>query len=121
MQVLTPDDLMAGARPDGERVVVFDDDHYYMGGVLAELLARERPFASRWSRPRPRVSDVDGGTMEQHRIQKRLLEAGVTAMTTHTLVSARAGLGDASPAPTPSTSSELRLRRACAGHGAAAE
>jgi hypothetical protein len=22
-------------------VVLFDDDHYYMGGVLAELLARE--------------------------------------------------------------------------------
>ena len=41
VQVLTPDDLLAGARPDGERVVVFDDDHYYMGGVLAELLARE--------------------------------------------------------------------------------
>jgi len=36
-----PDDLMAGTRPRGHRVVLFDDDHYYMGGVLAELLATE--------------------------------------------------------------------------------
>ena len=41
MQVLTPDDLMSGARPRGKNVVLFDDDHYYMGGVLAELLAGE--------------------------------------------------------------------------------
>ncbi len=30
---------MAGKLPRGKRVVVWDDDHYYMGGVLAELLA----------------------------------------------------------------------------------
>ena len=40
-EVLSPDDIMAGARPRGQRVVVFDDDHYYMGGVIAELLAKE--------------------------------------------------------------------------------
>ncbi len=34
-QVFTPDDLMAGRMPSGP-VVIFDDDHYYMGGVLAE-------------------------------------------------------------------------------------
>jgi len=33
--VLTPDDLMDGRVPEGP-VVIFDDDHYYMGGVLAE-------------------------------------------------------------------------------------
>src|SRR3954470_24194387 len=38
---LTPDDLMAGRRPEGEHVVIFDDDHYYMGGALAELLVSE--------------------------------------------------------------------------------
>ena len=35
--VLTPDDVMDGAVPDGT-VIVFDDDHYYMGGVIAEKL-----------------------------------------------------------------------------------
>lgn len=33
--VLTPDDIMAGQVPTGA-IVIFDDDHYYMGGVLAE-------------------------------------------------------------------------------------
>ena len=39
--MLTPDDVLAGVRPAGERVLLYDDDHYYLGGVLAELLARE--------------------------------------------------------------------------------
>ena len=38
-KVFTPDDLMEGRMPGG-RVVIYDDDHYYMGGVLAELLAQ---------------------------------------------------------------------------------
>ena len=38
-RVFTPDDLMEGKIPQG-RVTVFDDDHYYMGPVLALLLAR---------------------------------------------------------------------------------
>ena len=37
--VLTPDDLMDGRVPQGP-VVVFDDDHYYLGGVLAEACVR---------------------------------------------------------------------------------
>ena len=90
MPVLTPDDLMAGRMPAGERVVLFDDDHYYMGGVLAELLAAAG-HAVTLVTPEARVSDWTQATMEQHRIQKRLLEAGVTAMTTHTLVSAARG------------------------------
>ena len=42
LPVFTPDDVMDGRLPSGE-VVVFDDDHYYMGGVIAELLAQGRP------------------------------------------------------------------------------
>ena len=38
--VFTPDDVFAGRRLDGP-VVIFDDDHYYMGGVLAEKLRLE--------------------------------------------------------------------------------
>ena len=38
MPVYTPDDLMAGGGPVGGRVVIYDDDHFYMGSVLAELL-----------------------------------------------------------------------------------
>ena len=43
IQILTPDDVMAGTELDGGRVVVYDDDHYYLGGVVAEALARQRP------------------------------------------------------------------------------
>ena len=35
--VFTPDDVLAGAILDGP-VVIYDFDHYYMGGCLAELL-----------------------------------------------------------------------------------
>ncbi|WP_278255368.1 FAD-dependent oxidoreductase [Nocardioides convexus] len=35
-QVLGPDDVFAGRLPSGRKVVVYDDDHYYLGGVLAE-------------------------------------------------------------------------------------
>ena len=53
--VLTPDDLMAGWRPSGSRVVVYDDDHYYLGGVLAELLQNEG-FEVEIITPAPQVS-----------------------------------------------------------------
>ena len=36
-RIFTPDDIMTGHLPEG-RVVVFDDDHYYMGAVIAERL-----------------------------------------------------------------------------------
>ena len=34
-QVFSPSDIMNGLCPEGGKVVVFDDDHYYMGGVMA--------------------------------------------------------------------------------------
>ncbi len=44
MPLFTPDDLMAGKLPNdaaGKDVVIYDDDHYYMGGVMAELLVEK--------------------------------------------------------------------------------
>ena len=38
--VYTPDDLAAGLVPDGP-VLVYDFDNYYLGGVIAEDLARK--------------------------------------------------------------------------------
>ena len=44
--VLTPDDIMDGAQPEGP-VLIFDDDHYVMGSLMAEHLralgARRHP------------------------------------------------------------------------------
>jgi dimethylamine/trimethylamine dehydrogenase len=88
---LTPDDLMAGARPQGDRVVLFDDDHYYMGGVLAELLAREGRAVT-FVTPAARVSEWTVNTMEQGRIQRRLIELGVEVVVSQTLVAAAPGV-----------------------------
>jgi len=74
-RVLTPDDLMAGKLPTG-KVVVFDDDHYYMAPVLAHLLARNgaevcyvtsEGQAGAWSHY----------TGEQHATHTAMLAAGI--------------------------------------------
>ncbi len=70
------DELLAGHRPDGTRVTVFDDEHYYMGGVLAELLARAGHDVTLVT-PESKVSSWTVNTMEQTRIHRRLVEAGV--------------------------------------------
>ncbi len=75
--IVTPDDLMAGKRPDGDRVVVFDDDHFYLGGVLAELLAREGKQVTLLT-PAAEASVYMHLTMEQRLVQRRLIECGVT-------------------------------------------
>jgi dimethylamine/trimethylamine dehydrogenase len=89
MQVLTPDDVMTGMRPRGPKVVVFDDDHYYMGGVLTELLVSEGCDVTIVT-PEARVSEWTMNTMEQHRVQKRLIEMGVTIHVTHAVTSVAA-------------------------------
>ncbi len=90
VELLTPDDLLGGARPSGERVVVYDDDHYYLGGVIAELLVAERRSVTLVT-PEARVSAWTENTMEQHRVQKRLLELGVEVRVAETVAGARAG------------------------------
>ena len=73
LPVFTPDDVMDGRLPAGGRVVVFDDDHYYMAGVIAELLVRngcEVTFVT----PEALASSYTQNTSEQSLIQRRLLE-----------------------------------------------
>ncbi len=89
-EVLGPDDLFAGARPRGREVVVFDDDHYYLGGVLAELLAREG-YGVTVVTPAPLVSAWTVNTLESGRIHARLLRAGVTLRTSRTLTAVGPG------------------------------
>ena len=84
LPVMTPDDLMAGDLPAGEHVVLFDDDHYYMGGVLTELLIKEGRRVTLVT-PSARVSEWADHTMEQERIQGRLMELGAELMLSHVL------------------------------------
>ena len=91
VQLLTPDDLMTGVRPGGQRVVVYDDDHYYMGGALAELLVSEGYEVSLIT-PETRVSEWTINTMEQSRIHKRLASFGVELDVSRALVDTRPGI-----------------------------
>jgi dimethylamine/trimethylamine dehydrogenase len=79
--VLTPDDLLAGKIPGG-RVIIYDDDHYYMAGVLAELLLSKGASVMIVT-PSSMVSDFTQLTLEQRFIQRRLLEAGAQLKLTH--------------------------------------
>jgi dimethylamine/trimethylamine dehydrogenase len=87
--ILTPDDIMAGESTEGE-IVVYDDDHYYMGAVLAEKLAR---IGCRVTLVTP-ASDVSAftiNTLENLRTAKHLHALGVELLTHRTLLSAAAG------------------------------
>lgn len=74
--VLTPDDILAGKMPSNRNVIVYDDDHYYMGGVLAEHLARAG-FTVTLATPSAMVSAWTFMTMEQAFIQARIIEQGI--------------------------------------------
>jgi dimethylamine/trimethylamine dehydrogenase len=77
--VFTPDDLMAGNLPEGH-VLIYDDDHYYMGSVLAELLLRQGCRVT-YVTPAPLIAYWSKYTLEQERTQKRLMKAGVNIYT----------------------------------------
>ena len=77
--VITPDDIMAGVVPSGP-VVVFDDDHYYMGGLVAEAL-RHHGLEVTLATPANEVSTWTTHTEEQHRVQGRILNLGILLET----------------------------------------
>jgi len=73
--IFTPDDLMDGKIPTG-RVILYDDDHFYLGGVLAELLVQNGCDVTLVT-PAPLVSYWTQFTLEQSKIQTRLMHLGV--------------------------------------------
>ena len=83
--IFTPDDILADRLPMGQ-VLVYDDDHYYMGGLIAELLS-SRGCVVTMVTPAPLVSYWTQYTLEQERIQRRLMAKGVTLFTQHSLTS----------------------------------
>jgi dimethylamine/trimethylamine dehydrogenase len=83
--VFIPDDFLeSGGLPPNlqkqasaiQNIVIYDDDHYYMGGVLAELLATNGCEVSLVT-PAPLVSYWSQFTLEQERIQADLMKLGV--------------------------------------------
>jgi dimethylamine/trimethylamine dehydrogenase len=82
-RIFTPDDIMNGHYPTG-RALIFDDDHYYMGSVIAEKLIEQGcqvDFVSTFSN----VAAWTRHTVEQERIQERLINLGVNIIPSRNL------------------------------------
>jgi dimethylamine/trimethylamine dehydrogenase len=82
--VYSPEDVMDGRLPQSP-ALVFDDDHYYMGGVVAEKL-RSHGIEVVLATPAGCVSAWTVNTLEQFAIQKRLLELGVSILANCNLI-----------------------------------
>ena len=82
-RVFTPDDIMDGSLPEGP-VLLFDDDGFYLGSVIAEALrraGREVIFVT----PDESPAVWTRNTLEFIPIQKRLRELGVRIVAGHNL------------------------------------
>jgi dimethylamine/trimethylamine dehydrogenase len=87
--VLTPDDILDGARPGG-RVLVYEEDPYVMAGAIAELLRRGGAEVT-VATPFPTVGPWTAMTDEQPRILARLVHGGVRLATQRSLVAIASG------------------------------
>ena len=88
--ILSPDDIMDGKRLTMGPVVIFDDDHYYLGGVIGELLSAAG-HAVTIVTPETVVADWTRYTLEQGHIEARLKQAGITILTRRNVVRVSAG------------------------------
>ena len=73
--VHTPDDLMDGNLPEGP-LVIFDDDHFYLANVLAELLY-EHGTRVTLATPAPEIAVFTRKTLEHERIVARMNELDI--------------------------------------------
>lgn len=90
INILTPDDIMQGHRPEKGPVVIFDDEQGYIGGVIADHLAGLCPELSLLTSASV-VSPFTAYTLEQARIQTRLLEQGTSILANRFIASVAAG------------------------------
>jgi dimethylamine/trimethylamine dehydrogenase len=84
--VYTPDDIMDGRLPQG-RVLLFDDDSYYMGPVIALALA-QKGAAVTYVTPEGCAGAWSANTAEQSHTQRAMLAAGIIIETNTALVRA---------------------------------
>ena len=95
VRLITPDDIMAndGTANDSSaddsadktvrgEVVIYDDDHYYIGSVIAEKLVAGGAVVTLVT-PAAEVSSWTRNTLEQAHIERRLRQLGVTIIEKH--------------------------------------
>ena len=83
-KIYSPDDIMSGQVPDGP-VIIYDDDHYYMGTVLAEQI-RAAGVSVTLVTPADTISSWGYYTYDRWRAQTRLMEMGVDLVVAHSLI-----------------------------------
>ena len=81
--VFTPEHVFGDVAMDGP-VVVFDDDNFYIGALIAEKLRRNGMDVT-FVTSAEKVSPWTENTLEQHRIQALILDLGVTVVTSKNL------------------------------------
>jgi dimethylamine/trimethylamine dehydrogenase len=84
-RVYAPEDIYAGTQIAGP-VVIFDDDNFYLGGLIAEKLRGEGCEVTLMT-TEAMVSAWTVHTKEQHRIQTKVLELGIEVIAKHNLIS----------------------------------
>ena len=84
-RVYTPDDIRNGKKLEGP-VIVFDDDHYYIGGVIAEQLRAEGHEVTIVT-PLMELSRWTEYTLEVEKIQSQILSQGIKLIKDHNIVS----------------------------------
>ena len=89
VSALTPDDIFSGATANGD-VVIYDDDHYYLGSVLAEHLQTLGAKVTLVT-PAPQIAQWTTNTLEQDYIEKRLFSLGVEMIDKHQLIEIKNG------------------------------
>jgi dimethylamine/trimethylamine dehydrogenase len=83
-QALSADDIMEGRLPAQGPVVVFDDEHFYMGSVIAERLAMAGLGVTLVTTGDV-VASWTSNTLELIPINQQLRKLGVTVITAHDL------------------------------------
>jgi dimethylamine/trimethylamine dehydrogenase len=83
--VYTPDDVFLG-RVKAKRVVVYDDDHFYLGSAIAETLAQQGCEVI-YATTADLVAPMCQLTLDQPRIHRRLLSLSVGIETSVSLTS----------------------------------
>ena len=78
--VVGADSVLAGAETPLGHAVIFDDDHYYLGAVIA-LALRARGNAVTLVTPAGRAGQWSSYTNEQHASIRALIHAGVEIVT----------------------------------------
>ena len=81
--VVSPQAVFAGKEFTGP-VVVFDDDNYYMGALIAEKLKLDGHQVTLITTA-AEVSPWTQNTLEQHRVQARVLELGIKVVTSQNI------------------------------------